>query len=194
KRYASPLSKPAVIVISGLSGTGKTSLARAVAGELGLRVLSADSVRKSIFGTTEQTYAYGQGPYTAGGNRLTYENLIESGCTRLAQDGGTILDATFKRAAERAAAAEMAARAGANFRLIECRLPPGLVQSRLERRAARKETLSDATWATYLAQSREFEPVGDPAAAWRLPLDTTHALSVTSHAATDCLRRSERGI
>jgi predicted kinase len=130
--------------------------------------------------------------YTAEANRVTYEKLIEAGRALLTEGGGVILDATFRSAADRDLAGEMATRAEANFRVVECRLAPDLVRSRLERRAARKETLSDATWATYLHQCQEFDPIGDSAAAWHLSLDTTHAISVTTHTATDWLRGDDR--
>jgi predicted kinase len=190
RRYASPLEKPTVLLVIGLSGTGKTSVARAIAGELGLHVVSADSVRKSIFGTADQPYAYGEGPYSAEANRLTYENLIDIGRGLITQDGCVILDATFRRAADRALAGEMAAEVAANFRVIECSLAPDLVRSRLERRAVRKETLSDATWATYLRQRQEFDLIGSSPAPW-LALDNSHAISVTTHTATDWLRRND---
>ena len=110
RRYATPLDEPTVIAVAGLSGTGKTSLARAIAGELGLRVVSADAVRKSIFGTGEEPYAYGEGPYSAEANRLTYMKLVETGRELLAEDRGVVLDATFRRDGDRAMARDMASR------------------------------------------------------------------------------------
>ena len=50
------------VAVAGLSGTGKPGVARAVAGELGLRVVSADAVRKSLFADTAGA-GYGEGPY-----------------------------------------------------------------------------------------------------------------------------------
>jgi aminoglycoside phosphotransferase family enzyme len=58
-RYASRLKKPTVIAVGGLSGTGKTSIARAIASELGLRVISADAVRRSLFGEAKRPAPYG---------------------------------------------------------------------------------------------------------------------------------------
>jgi hypothetical protein len=49
-RYATPLRRPTLVVVMGLAGTGKTSLARSVAGELGFRVVSTDAVRQELFG------------------------------------------------------------------------------------------------------------------------------------------------
>src|SRR5262249_8947503 len=64
-RYATPLRRPTLIVVMGLAGTGKTSLARAVAGELGLRVVSTDAVRQELFGGEKGAAAYGEGAYSA---------------------------------------------------------------------------------------------------------------------------------
>lgn len=55
RRYASRLRKPSVIAVGGLSGTGKTTITRAIAGELGFRVISADAVRRSLFGASQTT-------------------------------------------------------------------------------------------------------------------------------------------
>ncbi|HWP43578.1 MAG TPA: AAA family ATPase, partial [Blastocatellia bacterium] len=127
RRYASPLERPALIIVAGLSGTGKTSLARAIAGELGIPALSADAVRKSLFEFREQPYQYGEGPYSAQANHLTYQKLIETGKTLLEEHGGVVLDATFRRASDREMARSAALDSGADFRIIECKLPPALV-------------------------------------------------------------------
>ncbi|HWC77059.1 MAG TPA: AAA family ATPase, partial [Blastocatellia bacterium] len=147
-RYASPLTGPAVIAVTGLPATGKTSLARAIAGELGLRVVSSDAVRKSLFEIRRQ-HEYGAGPYSADASLLTYQTLVERGRDLLARDGGVVLDATFRRGADRAYAREMALKAGARWRVLECRLDPERVRERLNRRAKLGEGLSDATLETF---------------------------------------------
>ena len=192
RRYASPLARPTVIVVAGLSGTGKTSVARAVAGELGLRVVSADAVRQSLFGEAKRPAGYGRGAYTAEANRRTYEALVETGHDLLGRDGGVILDATFRRAADRELARAMAARARAQWRLIECQLAPELVEARLNERLARRDGLSDAAWETCLRQREEFEPVADSSAFTHLVLDTSADLRAGGHAATDWLRGNDR--
>jgi uncharacterized protein len=190
-RYADRLKKPAVIAVGGLSGTGKTTVARAVAGELGLRVVSADAVRRELFGDAKRPAAYGEGAYTAEANRQTYDRLIERGRELLGRDGGVILDATFRRNEDRAAARAMAAEAGAEWRLIECRLAPELVRERLERRAALREGLSDATWQVYLKQREEASALGDESAR-HFALDTGGPLPAVGRAATDWLRLQDR--
>jgi hypothetical protein len=128
-RYATPLRQPAVIAVGGLSGTGKTALARSLGGELGLRVLAADVVRQSLFGAAKQPAEYGHGAYTDEANRLTYQTLLERGRALLEAEGGVIFDATFLRDEDRRAAQALAEAAGAEWRLIECRLSPELNQT-----------------------------------------------------------------
>jgi predicted kinase len=79
--------------------------------------------------------------------------------------------------------------AGAEWRLIECRLAPELVRKRLAERAAKKEGLSDATWETYLRQRAEGEPRCAENDSECLAIDTGGNLSASAHAATDWLRR-----
>lgn len=140
-RYATPLKAPTVIAVAGLSGTGKTSLARAVAGELGLRVASSDAVRAALFGSAKGAFPYGEGIYGDEANRLTYRAVADTGRRLLREDGGVIFDATFRRAADRETARKMAETLGAQWRLIECCLPADLTRWRLEQRVARGEGL-----------------------------------------------------
>lgn len=192
RRYATPLNKETVIAVIGLSGTGKTSVARAIAGELGMRVVSSDTVRKLLFEITEGPIGYGEGPYNSEGNRLTYQTLIDKGPSLLKETGGVVLDATFQRSTDRLAAQDMATDLGAQWRLVECQLSPDLVRSRLDERAAQRDGLSDATWETYLRQRESFEAVHDPRGDTHLVLDTSRSLSLTSRKVTDWLREKDK--
>ncbi len=186
KRSAIPLQQPTVIAVTGLSGTGKTSVARALAGELGLRVVSSDAVRQELFRAAKQPTDYEQGAYTPEANRLTYDKLIARGRELVQHNGSVILDATFRPAEDRAKAQAMAAEMGAQWRMIECQLTPALVRERLDKRASTHEGLSDATWEIYLQQRAE-QIEAEPDAA-RLTLDTAGSLSAAAQTAADWLR------
>jgi len=188
RRYASRLKRPTVIAVGGLSGTGKTALARAIASDLGLRVVSADAIRQSLFGKAKRPAPYGEGAYTAEASRLTYQTMIERGLEILGADRGVILDATFLRDDDLSMAERMAMSAGAEWRLIECRLAPELVHKRIEERVARKEGLSDATWETYLRQREKSGVLYGGSDTMRLALDTGGDLAATARAASDWLR------
>jgi uncharacterized protein len=188
RRYATPLRRPTVVVVMGLAGTGKTSMARAVAGELGLRVVSTDTVRLELFGSEKGVADYGQGAYSPEANHRTYQELVERGRGLIAADGGVVLDGTFLRDEDRLAVRHMASAAGAAVQWIECELPADLVRQRMERRRQRHEGLSDATWDTYLHQRDEY-------VAWRgrredghLVVDMTQSLATCARHATDWLR------
>ena len=191
QRYATRLRKPTVIAVGGLSGTGKTALARAIAGELGLRVVSADAVRQSLFGEAKRPAGYGEGAYTTEANCLTYRTMIERGRELLGEDRGVILDATFLRDEDRNLAQEMVMAAGAEWRMIECRLAPELVHARLEGRKAKREGVSDATWEIYLRQREKRDGICDESDRRCLAIDTSGGLSECGKTATDWLRQCE---
>ena len=191
RRYAAPLTMPTIIAVAGLSGTGKTTVARAIAEELGLRVISSDAVRKTLFGSGMQSSRYGEGIYNAEASRLTYQKLMEQGRTFFNKDKGVILDATFQRAKDRSLVREMAAANGAKWRLIECQSPPDVIHQRLDQRDTLKDGLSDASWETYLHQRNEFEPVVSSSEATHLVLDTRSSQCENSHAATGWLRAND---
>ncbi|MBO0859161.1 MAG: AAA family ATPase [Chloracidobacterium sp.] len=188
RRYASRLTKPALIAVGGLSGTGKTSVARAIAGELGLQVISSDEARQALFGEAKKPAKYGEGAYSAEANRLTYRKLIDDAARALKDGHSVILDATFREAEALEAARLVAARSGAHWRLIECRLPPDMVRSRLIERAAKKEGLSDADWEVYRRQNEAGASLKTEPGENHLVLDTSGALAATARMASDWLR------
>lgn len=191
-RYASRLKKPSVIAVGGLSGTGKTAIARALASELGLRVISADAIRHSLFDETKRPVPYSEGAYTTEASRLTYRKMIDRGCELLGEDRGVILDATFLRNDDRSMAEQMAVAEGAEWRLIECRLAPELVHKRLDERAARKDGLSDATWEIYLRQRENSASLCDESDSRCLALDTGVNLIDSARVGTDWLRMQDK--
>ncbi len=191
RRYASRLRRPTVIAVSGFSGTGKTSVARAIAGELGFRVVSSDVIRQSLFGEAKHPSAYGEGAYRDEAIRFTYQKLIESARTQLIENGGVVLDATFLRAEDRKLAGQMAQAAGAEWRLIKCQLTPELTRSRLDKRLTLGNGLSDATWETCLRQRQESLSLDEKVDGDCLELDTDGQLLTVTHRATDWLRQQE---
>ena len=184
---ARQLLEPTIIIVTGLSGTGKTSVARGIAGELGLRVVSSDAIRDSLFGEDKKNSDYGGGKYDAESNRLTYQKMFDKGFEFLKKDGGVILDATFSRTADREKVKQMAESFGAKCRLIECRLSPEMVRTRLDLRAEKKDGLSDANWQIYLRQKADFEPV-EMGENEHLVIDTENDLLSNCRQAADWLR------
>jgi len=191
-RCATPLHGPALIVVMGLTGTGKTSLARSVAGELGFRVVSTDAVRQELFGSEKGAAAYGEGAYSAEATRKTYEAQRLQGGALLASYGGAVLDGTFLREEDREPVRVLARQAGAALRWIECDLPAELVRERMRGRSERGDSLSDATWEIHLRQREERDAHPRPNLQSYLLVDMRQELARSARRATDWLREIER--
>jgi uncharacterized protein len=98
-------SKPQLIAIGGLSGTGKSLLARALAPDLppypGAAVLRSDVERKTLFGAGE-TEQLPEAAYAADVTAKVYATLAEKAQRVAAAGHSAIVDAVFAQPAERA--------------------------------------------------------------------------------------------
>ena len=162
--YAKTPRTLTLVVVCGLSGTGKSTLARAIRDRIGFQVLSSDAERKRLAGvqpTVRLNASYGSGAYTEDFTQRVYESLLAKAEEVLRLGSGVILDATFRRRSERAMAAELARRLGINLIFVECRAEKSVVIRRLIERSSRLDEISDATVDIYLAQLREFEPLDE---------------------------------
>jgi uncharacterized protein len=112
-------AKPSVIGIGGLSGTGKSVLARSLAPSLapapGALVFRSDVERKALYGVGEHE-RLSPSAYRAEVSERVYRIIIDK-AARVARAGhSAIVDAVFARVEERAALETAAAAAGAEFR------------------------------------------------------------------------------
>jgi aminoglycoside phosphotransferase family enzyme/predicted kinase len=106
---------PRLIAVGGLSGTGKSVLARALAPEIGAVpgavVLRSDVLRKRMFGCTE-TEKLPQDAYTPETTQRLYA-LLNDKARRIVEAGhSAVIDAVFARQDERDAAAATARASG----------------------------------------------------------------------------------
>ena len=95
---------PNMIVIGGLSGTGKSSLARAIAPQIGAapgaRVVRTDAIRKRLFGSDLQDRLPQQG-YTPDMTSKTYDTVYKEARIALASGHSVICDGVFAHSDER---------------------------------------------------------------------------------------------
>jgi len=111
-------AKPSVLGIGGLSGTGKTALARSLAPSLapapGALMFRSDVERKALYGVGEHE-RLSPSAYRAEVSERVYRIIIDK-AARVARAGhSAIVDAVFARAEERAALETAAAAAGVKF-------------------------------------------------------------------------------
>jgi aminoglycoside phosphotransferase family enzyme/predicted kinase len=150
---------PVLIAVGGLSGTGKTALARALAPQLapvpGALVLRSDVVRKTMFGAGE-TERLPAEAYTAEATARVYARLGELARRAVAAGHSVVVDAVFAQAHERAAIATVARDAGVAFAGLFLTAD---LATRVARVSARAADASDADAA--VAQRQEDYRLGD---------------------------------
>ena len=136
-----------VLAIGGLQGTGKSTLARMLAPELGAApcalALRSDEIRKRLFGAAPEQ-RLPETAYTGVANAEVAAEL--SGLTRVAAEGGhaVVADATFLEHTVRIAIGAAARAAGVPFVGIWLHAPLGVLEERL---IGRWIDASDATVA-----------------------------------------------
>jgi predicted kinase len=150
-----------VVVVGGLPGTGKTTVARGVGRSRGWAVLSSDELRKQEAGLDalqRATAEYGAGLYTPAGVEGTYERMLTRARVLLNHGESVVLDASFAQPRWRAAARAMAEDTRADIVELHCELPTDIAADRLCQRALRHADASDADPAVALAMAGSFAP------------------------------------
>jgi aminoglycoside phosphotransferase family enzyme/predicted kinase len=145
---------PRLIAIGGLSGTGKSTLARslgdAVGRPPGARILRSDVLRKRLAGVFAETPLPASG-YTAEASHATYMALDGLAWAGLATGQAVIADAVFGTPQERDAIEAFAGRADCPFAGLWLELPE---EERITRVDGRVSDASDANASVVRAQSQ----------------------------------------
>jgi predicted kinase len=147
---------PRLLAIGGLSGSGKSTVAEAIAGNFspapGARVIRSDVVRKRLAGVPAETRLPRESYDVAAAARV-YAAAREAARRALASGYSVVLDAAFLRPEERAATAALARDLGVPFTGLWLDASPRVLAQRIENRRA---DVSDADRAV-LAQQLGYE-------------------------------------
>ena len=150
---------PRLVALGGLSGTGKSTLARHIAAWMGrapgARVLRSDVFRKRTAGLPPEA-RLPSSFYTARSDQETWEALFESAEDHLACGSSVIIDAVFMRRSERDVAEMLASHARVPFTGLWLEAPE---RDRIARVSARSGDASDA--GTEVAREQSRRPVGE---------------------------------
>ena len=135
-----PVAQPALVVVSGLPGTGKTYLCSKLTERLPFAILESDALRKVLFSSPSYSSKESSRLF------LAVHRLIE----RLLKRGiSLILDATNLSERHREYLYSIADRLDVKLVLVRVEAPPEVVHERLESRLENHEGNSDADWVVY---------------------------------------------
>jgi aminoglycoside phosphotransferase family enzyme/predicted kinase len=171
RSYAQRPASPALMIMVGLSGSGKSALAQELARRLPAIRLASDALRKDEAGVPPGA-RLGEEAYSPDRVAGVYAHLREGAREWLGKGEHVVLDATFLAARERKAAAELARDCGAIFWIVECRCSNEVARRRIQARQVAGLDPSDAGIQVFEAQQQAFEPVEATLAA--LPKLTHH--------------------
>ena len=150
-------ARPSLVAIGGLSGSGKTTVARRLAPLIGARpgavVVRSDEVRKRQWGGAP-TERLPPEAYSLDAGKRVYAEMIGLAEVCLGAGRAVVLDAVFLRAEEREAAEVLARRMGVPFDGVWLEAPPHVLQARI---ASRRGDASDAD-AAVLAEQLTRDP------------------------------------
>lgn len=163
-----------LVLVGGLPGTGKSTVATRLAEATGAEVISSDTVRARLRAAGEITGESGvfdAGAYGSEAKALVYIHMLKLARERLALGASVILDAAWIDADKRARAAALAEHAQAELVPLRCDCPPETAAGRIR---ARRSGDSEATPDI----ARSLAATADPWPA-AMVLDTTAPLDTT---------------
>jgi uncharacterized protein len=177
--YAERLTRPLLLLTTGLIASGKSTVAQGIATVLDLGLLSSDRLRKELAGVAPETSrraAYGAGLYSAATTQRTYDALADRARQALSRGDSVILDASFAKQVERQRMAALAQEMNARYCVLECWAPETSLQARLRERERSTTSVSDAREEILSEFQRDYEPMQtDEGVCW-VRLDTTQRL------------------
>jgi len=132
-----------LIIVCGLQGTGKTSVAKKIASKIDGILLRTDVIRKEIIKKPTYSEEEKQSVYDEMFSRA--KELIEGG-------KDVILDSTFAKKENRDKAQEITK----DFRIVETICPENIVKERIEKRF---EDESEAKFEHYLKYKQFFDSI-----------------------------------
>ncbi|HEX7165535.1 MAG TPA: AAA family ATPase [Acidimicrobiales bacterium] len=148
-----------IVLVGGLPGTGKSTLAAELASRTGWTLIRSDIVRKERYGSASRApTGYRQGPYGPAQTEGTYADVLATAQTLAGLGESVVLDASWTAERHRAAAHEIANEAFADLVELRCVAPARVAAQRIQSRRRAGVDPSDATPAIAAAMAADAHP------------------------------------
>ncbi|HSO82938.1 AAA family ATPase [Thiocapsa sp.] len=178
--YIGPRS-PRLLLACGMSGSGKSYMARRLREALPLIHLRSDIERKRLFGISETVSTRASldaGIYFPTATAWTYARLLRLAEAILGYGYDVLVDATFICAARRALFWDFARRHRIPAAILALDAPVDLLRNRIIRRRAENQDVSDADLRVLERQRRALEPLASDERARAVFIDTSQTPSL----------------
>ncbi len=160
-------ARSTLVLVGGLPGTGKSTLAAGLAEETGWVLVRSDEIR--------QQRQAGPDRYAPKAVAAVYDELLRTAKEHLEKDESVILDASWLSGEERDKAVHVAQETRKELLSILCRCEDAVAADRIRRRLERRDDVSEATVAVRDAMALHMDPW--PTAT---VIDTSHAGASTN--------------
>jgi len=162
-------SSGGIVMMSGLSGSGKSTTARKLSKRLNAIHIRSDAVRKHLAHVPLYEPG-GEEIYTLEMTEKTYQRLLELGLLLAKQGFWVILDAKYDQQEQRGAVIETCNSYQLPLQIIECTAPMDILQERLQHRQG---DIADATADLLTSQRAKAQPFTDDEKNYLTTIDTT---------------------
>ena len=149
-----------LVLVGGLPGSGKSTVAAGVSRTVGWKVLRSDDVRRAMPPTEEEEgeRRYGVGRYTPKATGAVYSDLLARAEGLLKHGESVILDASWIDGSMRMAARQLASQTDSDLVELCCHVRSDIADSRIAQRLLDNRDASEATPAVRLAMEGAMDP------------------------------------
>ena len=143
-------ANPALVIVSGLPGTGKTYFSRELSKRLPFVTLESDALRRVL----------NPNPNHSKPENVRLFSAIHSLCERLLREGYSVIaDATNLTEKHRQHFYDISAGTGVKLIIVHIKTAPLVVKERLEKRGKEAGNQSDADWQVYKMMEKSVDKI-----------------------------------
>lgn len=164
-------SNPILIIMHGLSGSGKTHLTEKLIPLLPAIRIRSDVERKRLFKNREDLYSAEKTQLTFERLGFLAEQLLKAGFT-------VIVDAAFLSKIHRNRFLDIAKTMNIPFKILNCIVPKNIMETRINNRLQEKKDASDATIDVLNMQIKTAEPLTEEELKMAVSVETAQIVDI----------------